>query len=226
MQNTLIWQNHEHDVLVAAGLDQLEGKLVIPKNAQGIILFALGCNSTRHSACNGLMARMLNRAGFATLLSDLLTPAEVANDQRSRHHLRFNVNLLAERLLTVVAWLARNPETCHLKIGCFGIDTGAGAVLVAATKYPEAIAAIACQSGRVDLAGTAAMQVRVPTLLIVGDADLPTLCINQDTLAVLPDEKRLELIPAVTHEFKEPGALATAIQLASQWFRHYLVSPN
>ncbi|BAY09395.1 dienelactone hydrolase family protein [Calothrix sp. NIES-2098] len=216
-------QKHEHLILVNAGEVKLEGNLVIPDGATGVVLFAHGSGSSRHSPRNRFVAGVLQQGGLATLLIDLLTPQEEEIDLRTRH-LRFDIALLASRLVGATDWLAENPDTQHLKIGYFGASTGAGAALVAAAERKAAVQAVVSRGGRPDLAGAALPHVKAPTLLIVGGYDTPVIAMNEEALAKLRSPKRLEIIPKATHLFEEPGTLATVALLASEWFSHYLMS--
>ncbi|MCX7595012.1 MAG: dienelactone hydrolase family protein [Fischerella sp.] len=211
----------ENLVRIPAGSVKLEGNLVIPEGAQGIVLFAHGSGSSRHSPRNRYVAGVLQSSGLATLLIDLLTSEEEAIDLRTRH-LRFDLGLLASRLVDATDWLTKNPDTCHLKVGYFGASTGAGAALLAATERPETVAAIVSRGGRPDLAGSALSRVKAPTLLIVGGYDIPVIRMNQDALALLHVEKALEIVPGATHLFEEPGTLEEVARLATQWFKRYL----
>lgn len=219
MDNTSTY--NQHLVLVPAGQVQLEGNLVIPNTATGIVLFAHGSGSDRHSPRNQYVAEVLHQNGLATLLIDLLTQEEEAIDLITRH-LRFDIQLLASRLVHTTDWLTQNPETQNLAVGYFGASTGAGAALVAAAQRPQAIKAIVSRGGRPDLAASALPDVQAPTLLIVGGYDTPVIAMNQDALHQLRIEKHLEIIPKATHLFEEPGALRAVAQLASQWFTRYL----
>ncbi|BAZ53961.1 dienelactone hydrolase [Nostoc sp. NIES-4103] len=221
MNRTLTQNPQEYLVSVRAGEVKLEGNLVIPEGAKGVVLFAHGSGSSRYSPRNRYVAQALQQAGLATLLIDLLTLEEEEIDLRTRH-LRFDIALLASRLVGATDWLAQYPETCNLKIGYFGASTGAGAALVAAAERQEAVQAIVSRGGRPDLAGLVLPDVKAPTLLIVGGYDLPVIAMNEDALAQLRSPKRLEIIPEATHLFEEPGTLAAVAQLASQWFTHYL----
>ncbi|ALB42030.1 MULTISPECIES: dienelactone hydrolase family protein [Nostocales] len=221
MDRTLTQHPQEHLVSVTAGKVNLEGNLMIPNGAMGVVLFAHGSGSSRHSPRNRYVAGVLQQAGLATLLIDLLTAEEEEIDLRTRH-LRFDIGLLASRLVGATDWLQQNPDTCNLKVGYFGASTGAGAALVAAAECPEAVQAIVSRGGRPDLAGSALSHVKAPTLLIVGGYDTPVIAMNEDALAQLHSVKRLEIIPRATHLFEEPGKLAAVAQLASEWFTHYL----
>jgi len=214
----------ESAVSVAAGAVMLDGTLGLPPDARGIVLFAHGSGSSRHSPRNRQVAGMLQEAGLATLLIDLLTPDEEAVDVRTRA-LRFDIGLLAGRLAGATDWLGRQPATQHLRVGYFGASTGAGAALVAAAERPEAAGTVVSRGGRPDLAGEALARVQAPTLLIVGGNDMPVIGLNEEAVAQLHSETRLEIVPGATHLFEEPGALDTVAGLARDWFAHYL-APN
>ncbi len=211
----------ERLVHVAAGPATLEGNLRLPAGAQGVVLFAHGSGSSRHSPRNRFVAEALNAAGLGTLLVDLLTPDEEAVDLRTGH-LRFDIGLLAERLEGATAWLAAQPDTAHLRVGYFGASTGGGAALVAAAERPAAVGAVVSRGGRPDLAGAALPHVRAPTLLIVGGHDYPVIEMNRAAFDQLECEKRLEIVPGATHLFEEPGALEAVARLARDWFSRYL----
>jgi putative phosphoribosyl transferase len=211
----------EHPVRVSAGPVELEGDLGAPENARGVVLFAHGSGSGRHSPRNRLVARALQVAGLATLLIDLLTPDEERADLRTGH-LRFDIGLLAERLAGATEWLIDNPETRDLRIGYFGASTGAGAALVAAAEHPREVGAIVSRGGRPDLAGDALPLVEAPTLLIVGGDDVPVIGMNEEALGRLRAEKKLEIVAGATHLFEEPGALEEVARLAAGWFARHL----
>ncbi len=211
----------ERLVEVASGSVNLEGNLRIPDAARGVVLFAHGSGSSRHSPRNRYVAEVLNQAGFATVLIDLLTADEEAEDRRTGH-LRFNINFLAERLIDATEWLAQDPDTHNLRIGYFGASTGAGAALVAAAQRPEAVGAVVSRGGRPDLAGASLPNVQAPTLLIVGGNDTPVIDMNQEALAQLGVEKKIEIVPGATHLFEEPGALEEVARLAHEWFELHL----
>lgn len=210
-------------VHVSAGPVELEGNLSMPSNARGIVLFAHGSGSSRHSPRNRFVAEQLQQAGLATLLIDLLTAEEEMAD-RATGHLRFDIPLLAQRLGYVTDWLKQNPATRTLKIGYFGASTGAGAALLAAAHHPEDVAAIVSRGGRPDLAGDALARVKAPTLLLVGAEDPQVIRLNQTALAQIPGEKRLTIIPGAGHLFEEPGTLEQVARLARLWFEQYLIS--
>lgn len=209
-------------VEVAAGSVRLEGNLAVPAGAQAIVLFAHGSGSSRHSPRNRHVAGVLREAGLATLLIDLLTAEEEAADAQTAH-LRFNIDLLAERLVEATDWLSQNSETAALDIGCFGASTGAAAALVAAAQRPERIHAVVSRGGRPDLAGPVLPQVRAPTLLIVGGADVPVIGMNRQALGLLgATQKQIIIVPGATHLFEEPGTLDEVARLAADWFTHHL----
>ncbi len=209
-------------VTIAAGEVELAGDLTLPEGAEAIVLFAHGSGSSRHSPRNQLVARRLVEAGLATLLFDLLTLEEESYD-RMTGELRFDVHLLAHRLLRATEWVRRQPDTRHLRIGYFGASTGAAAALIAAAARPEEVGAIVSRGGRPDLAHDALDEVRAPTLLIVGGEDHLVIELNELAYSRLRCEKRLEIIPGATHLFEEPGALEAVAELAAAWFRRYLV---
>jgi putative phosphoribosyl transferase len=208
-------------VRVTAGSVTLEGNLTLPEEARGIVLFAHGSGSSRLSPRNRYVARILNEAKLATLLVDLLTPEEEAIDVRTAH-LRFDIGLLAERLVGATDWLVQHPDTNQLRIGYFGASTGAAAALMAAVVRPDVVGAVVSRGGRPDLAGRALAQVRAPTLLIVGGHDVEVLDLNRAALAQLRAEKDLVIVPGATHLFEEPGALDQVARLARDWFERHL----
>ncbi len=211
----------EREVRVSAGPIILDGNLGIPGDARGVVLFAHGSGSGRHSPRNRYVARTLREARLATLLIDLLTPEEEEVDLRTRH-LRFDIGLLAARLVGATDWLTQDSRTRDLRIGYFGASTGAGAALVAAAQRPEVAGAVVSRGGRPDLAGPALPHVAAPTLLIVGGNDVPVIGMNQEALEQLHTEKKLEIVPGATHLFEEPGALEEVARLAVDWFVRYL----
>ena len=179
---------------------------MIPTGAQGLVLFAHGSGSSRRSPRNRYVAKVLNEAGLATLLFDLLTTKEDSIDQRTRH-LRFDIGLLAARLKGARDWNRQNPTTSMLNIGYFGASTGSAAALIAAAEQPSGVSAIVSRGGRPDLAGTALTRVQAPTLLIVGGNDHGVIDLNQDAFEHISAEKQLEIVPGATHLFEEPGTL-------------------
>ena len=222
MASTTAENATEFLVRVHAGSVIVEGNLDIPPAAGGIVLFAHGSGSSRHSPRNRFVAQSLREHGLATLLVDLLTAEEEKVDVRSAH-LRFDIPLLAERLVGVTDWLSGDPRTEDLEIGCFGASTGAAAALVAAAERPTAVKAVVSRGGRPDLAGDALKRVRAPTLLIVGGDDEPVIGLNRMALAELQmEDKRLVIVPGATHLFEEPGALEEVARLASEWFAQHL----
>ncbi|MEL6248984.1 MAG: dienelactone hydrolase family protein [Cyanobacteria bacterium J06648_16] len=211
----------QHQVSIAAGSVSLVGDLSIPAGAEGIVLFAHGSGSSRHSPRNRYVAQILNQAGLGTLLIDLLTPEEEIVDQQTRH-LRFDIGLLAFRLVSAADWLSQTPTTHRLNIGCFGASTGSAAALIAAAERPDSICAVVSRGGRPDLAGTALSRVQAPTLLIVGGRDTAVIHLNQRAFQRITAEKQIKIVPNATHLFEEPGTLAQVAQLAGQWFQQYL----
>jgi dienelactone hydrolase len=193
-------------------------------SSRAIVLFAHGSGSSRRSPRNRYVARALQEAGLATLLMDLLTLDEEARDVRTGR-LRFDIGLLAERLVSATDWLRADPETRALKIGYFGASTGAGAALVAATARPDVVGAIVSRGGRPDLAGPALARVQAPTLLIVGGYDYPVIKLNREALQHLRSEARLDVVPGAGHLFEEPGTLEAVARLAREWFRRHLLGP-
>jgi putative phosphoribosyl transferase len=213
----------ERPVQISIDSVMLDGDLSIPHGTRGIVVFAHGSGSSRHSPRNRSVAHVLHDGGLATLLFDLLTPAEEAMDLHTAH-LRFDIDLLARRLAGATDWLAQQPETTALRVGYFGASTGGGAALVAAAEHPEAVGAVVSRGGRPDLAGSALVRVRAPTLLIVGGQDSQVIALNRQALAQLRTETRLEIIPGATHLFEEPGALEEVARLARHWFLRHLRS--
>ena len=212
---------HERAVRIPAGRDVLDGDLVVPVDARGIVLFAHGSGSSRHSSRNRFVAGELQDAGLATLLMDLLTAAEERRDVYTAEY-RFDIELLGVRLTAAVDWLSQEPSTAALGVGLFGASTGAAAALIAAAERPARVRAVVSRGGRPDLAGAALSRVAAPTLLIVGGDDEPVITLNQEALAQLGCEKRLEIVPGATHLFEEPGTLERVAALARDWFiAHY-----
>jgi pimeloyl-ACP methyl ester carboxylesterase len=211
----------ESSVRVNAGSVMLEGDLRVPQDAKGVVLFAHGSGSSRHSSRNRYVARLMNKSGLGTLLIDLLTVDEERVDLRTAQ-LRFNIGLLAERLVGATDWLTQEDSTRHLPIGYFGASTGAAAALVAAAERAEQVRAVVSRGGRPDLAGPSLEKARAPTLLIVGGNDLPVIELNERAYAQLNAEKRLVIIPGATHLFEETGALDEVARLATQWFLRHL----
>jgi putative phosphoribosyl transferase len=194
----------------AAGLD---GDLVVPAGATGVVLFAHGSGSSRHSSRNRMVAARLQAAGYATLLMDLLTPEEEQVDNRTRH-IRFDIPLLASRLTGAIRWLSERHDTAGLPVALFGASTGAAAALQAAAEVPELVNVVISRGGRPDLAGDALERVRTPTLLIVGSRDVEVLALNRAAAARLTGPTEIAVIPGATHLFPEPGSLDRVVELA------------
>jgi dienelactone hydrolase len=199
----------------------LDADLVVPDPAGGVVLFAHGSGSSRHSPRNRFVARELQRAGLATVLADLLTPVEERLDARTGR-LRFDIGLLARRVTAMTDWLAEHEPTAGLPVGLFGASTGAAAALVAAAARPGSVAAVVSRGGRPDLAGDYLHSVRQPTLLIVGALDTVVIELNRKAMQELSGETRLEIIAGASHLFEEPGALEQVARLAQEWFTHHL----
>jgi len=199
----------------------LGGSLAIRDNAFGLVIFAHGSGSSRHSPRNQYVARVLGEAGLGTLLFDLLTAEEERAEAYTRH-LRFNIPFLAERLIGVTRWALDQMKPRELNIGYFGSSTGAAAALVAASKLSDVAEAVVSRGGRPDLAGEALQEVTAPTLLIVGGEDREVIKLNEEAYRQLQVEKALRIIPGASHLFEEPGALENAAQLASEWFAQHL----
>jgi pimeloyl-ACP methyl ester carboxylesterase len=216
----------EHPVNIRAADVVLEGNLAVPRDAPGVVVFAHGSGSGRHSPRNQFVAQALREAGLATLLLDLLTAAEEAVDVRSGEY-RFDIDLLAGRVVGATDWLAGAEATAHLPVGYFGASTGAGAALVAAARRPERVRAVVSRGGRPDLAAQDLPRVQAPTLLIVGGDDLPVIGLNRQALDRLGShEKGLHIVPGATHLFEEPGALEEVARLAADWFARHLAGPD
>jgi putative phosphoribosyl transferase len=199
----------------------LQGDLSLPSAPRGIVLFAHGSGSSRHSPRNRYVAEVLNEHSLGTLLVDLLTAAEEREDE-STGHLRFNINLLTRRLVAITDWLASPPQGCGHGIGLFGASTGAAAALLTAAQRPDAVKAVVSRGGRPDLAGSEASLVRAPTLLIVGGKDRAVLQMNRDAMALMKCKTELKIVPGATHLFEERGALAQVASLAADWFTTHL----
>lgn len=213
---------HSQPVQIAAGAVTLAGDLAIPPHAQGLVLFAHGSGSSRFSPRNRLVAQTLQEGGLATLLFDLLTPAEERIDLRTRE-LRFNITLLAERLVATTDWVLTQPHLQQFPLGYFGASTGAAAALIAAAQRRDAISAVVSRGGRPDLALPLLAQVKAPTLLLVGGVDYPVIEMNQTALGHLGSTAKLEIVPGASHLFEEPGTLEAVAQLARDWFCRYFV---
>jgi putative phosphoribosyl transferase len=209
-------------VSIEIGGVTLEGDLNVPARALGVVLFAHGSGSSRHSRRNRQVARVLNDAGLATLLMDLLTAEEERIDAVTAH-LRFDIEFLAERLIGATEWLKAQEATRDLTVGYFGASTGGGAALMAAAERPDDVEAVVSRGGRPDLAGKVLGRVQAPTLLIVGGDDYPVIPLNQVALAQLRGVKKLVIVPGATHLFEEPGTMEEVARLARDWFLKYLV---
>lgn len=220
MIDTAKLNHQEQEISIIRDSVRLKGNLVIPNQAQGVVLFAHGSGSNRFSLRNRHVAKTLQRSGLATLPIDLLTPAEEEIDRRTGQ-LRFNIGLLGERLVDWTKWLLQNPNTEQLKIGYFGASTGSAAALLAAADFPDGVGAIVSRGGRPDLVGSALSRVKAPTLLIVGGRDLPAIEMNRKAFAQLRSEKEMVIIPGATHLFEEAGALQEVARLSSIWFNRY-----
>jgi dienelactone hydrolase len=216
----------EQQVLVCADNVTLEGELVIPQSAAGIVLFAHGSGSSRHSSRNRFVAQRLQKAGLATLLFDLLTLQEEEVDVLTRQH-RFDIDLLTRRLAGATNWLCQQPQASQLAIGYFGASTGAAAALRAAAELPDKVSAVVSRGGRPDLAMTELPRVQAPTLLIVGGFDTQVIELNRQAQARLNVENSLDIVPGATHLFEEPGTLEQVADLAINWFvGHLHNAPN
>ena len=213
--------SHSTNVRIPSDRAMLQGDLTAPANPKGVVLFVHGSGSSRHSPRNQRVARVLQDAGIATLLFDLLTEDEESVDVRTAE-LRFNIEFLARRLLDATGWLTQQSQFRTMKLGYFGASTGAAAALLAASQMRGSITAIVSRGGRADLAGPALRKVESPTLLIVGGNDSVVLELNHQAMQQLSCEKRLEIVPGATHLFEEPGALDDVARLARDWFERYL----
>ncbi|WP_146655650.1 phosphoribosyltransferase family protein [Labilithrix luteola] len=211
----------DREVRIPLGDAELEGRLTIPPGATGLVLFAHGSGSGRHSSRNRFVAGEIQRSGLGTLLFDLLTPGEAELDEATES-LRFDIDLLAERLLVATDWAGNMPETMLLSLGYFGASTGAAAALEASVRRPGVVRAIVSRGGRPDLAGPVLADVAAPTLLLVGSADTDVLELNQRALNELGCEKAMHVVTGATHLFEQPGALEEVARSAVQWFKQHL----
>jgi len=209
-------------IYIPVGRGEIQGDLHIPERAKGVVVFAHGSGSSRHSPRNKYVADMLTESRIATLLIDLLTPDEELIDFQTAQ-LRFDIQLLANRLSVVTQWLRGQSATRGLHIGYFGASTGAAAALVAAAKHPDVVEAVVSRGGRPDLAGPWLMKVHAPTLLIVGGNDRVVIELNYQAAAELRTEHRVEIIPDAGHLFEEPGALERVAAHARDWFEEHLI---
>jgi dienelactone hydrolase len=213
----------EEHVSISLGPIILEGDQNIPDGAAGIVVFAHGSGSSRHSPRNRYVAQQLQERGFATLLFDLLTPEEEEIDAVTAH-LRFDIELLATRLVAATDWLLQQPATEKIRIGYFGASTGAAAALIAAARRPEAVMTVVSRGGRPDLAKDSLANVKASTLLIVGGMDTPVIEMNKWALDRLNVQKEMRIVPGATHLFQEPGKLEEVAAIAGEWFAGHLGS--
>jgi putative phosphoribosyl transferase len=214
------------EIRVSAAGASLDGDLTVPADARGVVLFAHGSGSSRFSPRNRRVAAALQALGIGTLLIDLLTRDEEAADRRTAE-LRFDIGLLARRLGGIVEWLAARPEGRPGTIGLFGASTGAAAAAIAAAEHPDLVGAVVSRGGRIDLAGDGVLErLRAPTLLIVGDRDVPVLRLNEAALARIHGLRALAIVPGASHLFEEPGTLDEVVRLAGMWFGRYLGEGN
>ena len=221
MRNVAPPSVNERFVYVPTGEVPLEGSLALPSDVKGMVLFAHGSGSSRHSPRNQYVAKVLQEAGLATLLVDLLTSEEEKVDDVTAE-LRFDIPLLARRLVGIVDWLGRTSETRDFPVGLFGASTGAAAALIAAAELPDKVKAVVSRGGRPDLANGCLDRVYAPTLLIVGSKDHPVIHMNCDAMDRLTVEKRMIIVPGASHLFDEPGTLGQAARYARQWFEDHL----
>ncbi|WP_200213659.1 dienelactone hydrolase family protein [Micromonospora coerulea] len=212
------------EVTIPVADEGLPADLIVPDRPAGVVLFAHGSGSSRHSPRNVAVAHVLNDRSLATVLVDLLTPAEDAVDARTAE-LRFDIGLLANRLAAIVDWMATDPDLGPLPVGLFGASTGAAAALVAAAVRPDRVRAVVSRGGRPDLAGAALAQVRAPTLLLVGGLDEQVIVLNEQAQAELGDVAELRIVPGATHLFEEPGTLEQVADHAATWFATRLAVP-
>jgi dienelactone hydrolase len=211
----------ENPVRIPVDKTTIEGNLVLPPHAKGVVLFAHGSGSGRFSPRNQYVAKVLNQAGIATLLIDLLTKQEEEEDLQTGQF-RFDINLLAQRLIGATEWLRKNPRTKNLAFGYFGASTGAAAALISAAKLPEGIKAVVSRGGRPDLAWDYIPNVKSPTLFIVGGNDTVVIDLNKKALKNFSAQKKLEIVPGASHLFEETGKLEEVAKLATSWFSKYL----
>ena len=221
MSNSSMPSRKEEAVHISVDSAVIEGDLVIVEGSEGIVLFAHGSGSSRHSPRNRFVAQRLQEGNLSTLLADLLTREEENMDMKTAR-LRFDIDLLAGRVIGAIDWLKRRDQTKELKVGCFGSSTGAAAALIAAQKRTDHVEAVVSRGGRPALASVILPEVKAPTLLIVGGNDAAVLKMNEDALSRLRAERKLEIIPGATHLFNEPGALESVAQAAREWFQRFL----
>jgi len=213
------------DAIISLGSVSLRGTLELPAESSGLVLFVHGSGSSRFSPRNQSVARVMRETGLGTLLFDLLTPEEEAIDLQTRH-LRFDIPLLARRLVAVTGWIKSRPETSRLRLGYFGASTGGAAALIAAAELGDEIRAVVSRGGRPDLAGEALPKVTAPTLLIIGELDDVVIQLNEEAFDQLRCVKQLQIIPSATHLFEEPGTLEEVAHLAANWFQRFLCPPS
>ncbi|WP_431973703.1 dienelactone hydrolase family protein [Micromonospora haikouensis] len=213
------------EVTIPAGDAGLPADVLVPAGATGVVLFAHGSGSSRHSPRNTAVAGVLNGRALGTVLVDLLTPEEDRVDARTAE-LRFDIGLLADRLAAIVDWMGGEPTLARLPVGLFGASTGAAAALVAAAARPERVRAVVSRGGRPDLAGVALPRVAAPTLLLVGGLDEQVIMLNEQAVAELGDVGELRVVPGATHLFEEPGALEQVADAAADWFATNLRPPT
>ncbi len=213
--------HQETAVRIPVGSVVVEGNLAVPSGARGVVLFAHGSGSSRFSPRNQFVAKVFNAQKIATLLFDLLTNEEDQEDLATAEY-RFNINLLAERLIGATEWLKKDPQTKNCSFGYFGASTGAAAALIAAAKLPNEIATVVSRGGRPDLAANYLPKVKAPTLLLVGGLDEEVIELNRQAMEQMTAEKKLVIIPGATHLFEEPGKLEEVAKLSADWFLRYL----
>ena len=218
----MIFENRADALQSQGEAIRFEGALKIPANPMGLVIFAHGSGSSRHSPRNRYVAKVLQSKGMATLLFDLLTPKEEADDRNTSAY-RFDIDLLSQRLSNAVLWTQQQASIRSLPIGLFGASTGAAAALVTATQLPDLVKSVVSRGGRPDLAGDQLAQVHAPVLLLVGSKDEIVLGLNRQALAkLICEHKQLIIIPGATHLFEEPGTLDEVARVAADWFAHYL----
>ena len=213
--------HNKTEMKIPVGNVVVEGTLTLPSGAKGVVLFAHGSGSSRFSPRNQYVAKEFNKSKIATLLFDLLTPEEEETDIVTAEY-RFNIGLLAERLIGATQWLRNDPQTKKLAFGYFGASTGAAAALIAAAKLPKEIMAVVSRGGRPDLAGKYLRNVMAPTLLLVGGLDTEVIELNREAMEQIPADKKLVIVPGATHLFEEAGKLEEVAKFSSDWFLKYL----
>ncbi len=211
----------EQALKIPVGNVEVEGNLFLPTGTQSIVVFAHGSGSSRFSPRNQYVAKEFNKANMGTLLFDLLTPDEEEQDELTAEY-RFNIALLAARLVGITQWLCNDASTHNLKLGYFGASTGAAAALIAAAKLPDEVSAVVSRGGRPDLAGEYLMDVKAPTLLLVGGWDEEVIDLNKQAQSQMTNENKLVIVPGATHLFEEPGKLEEVAKFSRDWFKRYL----